>query len=49
VAKLVAQGKSQQDVIAAKPASDYEAKVPEAGATGDRFVGQLYAELKAAQ
>jgi cyclase len=47
VAKLIAQGKSQQEVIAAKPAADYEAKVPEAGTSEDRFIGQLYSELKA--
>jgi len=33
---------------AAKPTAAYDAKVPGVGTTGDRFVGQLYAELKAA-
>jgi cyclase len=46
VATLVKQGKTQQEVIAAKPTSDYDAKVPQAGTTGERFVGQLYAEIK---
>lgn len=47
VAALIAQGKSQNDVIAAKPLADLDAKVPQAGTTGDRFLGQVYAELAA--
>jgi cyclase len=46
VAKLVQQGKSPEDTLAAHPTSDYDAKVPQAKETSDRFVGQLYAELK---
>jgi glyoxylase-like metal-dependent hydrolase (beta-lactamase superfamily II) len=46
VAKLVSEGKTQEQVIAAKPTADYDAKVQQAGTTADRFVGQLYAELK---
>jgi cyclase len=46
VAKLVAQGKSQDEVIAAKPASDYTGKIKEVAMTEDRFIGQVYAELK---
>jgi cyclase len=46
VARLVQQGKTQEEVVAAKPASDYDARVPGVGTTGDRFLGQLYAELK---
>ena len=46
VAKLVKEGKTQEQVVAAKPTADYEAKVQQAGTTADRFVGQLYAELK---
>ena len=49
VAALVKQGKTQQEVIAAKPTSEYDAKVPQAGTTGERFVGQLYAELSGAR
>jgi glyoxylase-like metal-dependent hydrolase (beta-lactamase superfamily II) len=45
VAALVKQGKSQAEVLAAKPQADYDAKVPQPGTTGERFVGQLYAEL----
>lgn len=46
VAQLMKQGKSDKDVIAAHPTADYDAKVPMASMTADRFVGQLYAELK---
>ena len=46
VAKLVAQGQTQEQVTAAKLTADYDAKIQEAGTTGDRFIGQLYAELK---
>jgi hypothetical protein len=46
VARLVQQGKTQEEVVAAKPTSDYDARVPGVGTTGDRFLGQLYAELK---
>jgi cyclase len=46
VARLVQQGKTQEEVVAAKPTSDYDAHVPGVGTTGDRFLGQLYAELK---
>ena len=49
VAALVKQGKTQQDVVAAKPTSDYDAKVPQAAQTSDRFVGQLYAEVSGAR
>jgi cyclase len=46
VANLVQEGKSQDEVIAAKPAADFEARISEIGTTEDRFVGQLYAELQ---
>jgi cyclase len=49
VADLIQQGKSQQEVLAAHPTADYDAKVPQAATTSDRFVGQLYAELAAAK
>ena len=32
-------------IVASKPTADYDAKVPQPGTTGDRFIGQLYAEL----
>jgi cyclase len=46
VAVLVRQGKSVEDVLAAKPTSDYDATVPNSSTTSERFVRQLYAELK---
>lgn len=46
VAKLVAEGKSQNEVLAANVTSDYDAKVPNSKETTQRFVTQLYAELK---
>ena len=47
VQALINQGKSQDEVIAAKPLADLDAKVQQVGTTGDRFLGQVYAELKA--
>lgn len=46
VSQLIEQGKSEQEVVAAHPTADYDAKVPQAAQTCDRFVGQLYAEMK---
>jgi len=47
VAALVKQGKSQEEVVAAKPAAEFASRIKDAGMTEDRFVGQVYAELKA--
>ena len=50
VAGLVRQNKTQEEVVAAKLTADFDAKVPGATAmTADRFVGQLFQELKAAR
>jgi cyclase len=49
VAALVRQGKTQEEVLAAKPTSEYDARVPQAAQTADRFIGQLYAEIKGAR
>ena len=50
VEKMIREGKSQEEVLAAKVTSDYDPKVPGgAGMTADRFIGQLYAELKGAK
>ena len=46
VDKLVKEGKTQEQVIAAKPTAEFDAKVQQPGTTADRFVGQLFAELK---
>jgi cyclase len=47
VATLVVQGKTQDEVIAAKPTADYDARVPDAATTSTRILTQLYAEIKA--
>jgi cyclase len=49
VAELVKQGKSPEEVAAAHPTSEFDAKVPPVAGSSDRFVGQLYAELKPAK
>ena len=49
VAQLVAQGKTQEEVLAAHPTADFDARVPNSKETTDRFVTQLYAELKPAR
>jgi len=46
VARLIQQGKTQSEVIAAKPAADYAAKIPQTETNEDRFVGAVYADLK---
>jgi glyoxylase-like metal-dependent hydrolase (beta-lactamase superfamily II) len=47
VAALVRQNKTQEEVVASKPTAEFDAKVTGATpATADRFVGQLYQELK---
>ena len=55
VQALIAQGKSLQEVLAAKVTAPYDAKVPggllpagAAGTTADRFVSEVYSELKGA-
>ena len=45
VAALVQQGKTVDEVLAAKPTSDFD-NIPNASTTSERFVRQLYAELK---
>ncbi|MEO5922753.1 MAG: MBL fold metallo-hydrolase [Bryobacteraceae bacterium] len=49
IAPMVQQGKTLAEVVAAKPTADFEAKVQQPAATGERFIGQLYAELVAAK
>jgi glyoxylase-like metal-dependent hydrolase (beta-lactamase superfamily II) len=45
VAAMVKQGKTAQEIVAAKPTADYDAKIEQVGTTAERFVNQLYAEL----
>jgi len=47
IAPMVQQGKTVEEVLAAKPTSDYDAIVPNSSTTSERFVRQVYAELKA--
>jgi len=50
VAALVRQNKTQEEVVAAKLTAEFDATVTGAtAATADRFVGQLYQELKSAR
>jgi len=55
VQQLIAQGKSEQDVLAAKVTAPYDAKVPGgllpagAGTSADRFVSMIYSQLKSAR
>jgi len=49
VANLIKQGKTQDEVLAAKPTADYDAKVPNSTETTQRFVTQLYAQLRPAR
>jgi hypothetical protein len=45
--QLIQQGKTAEEATAAKLNSEYDSRVQGATAqTADRFVGQLYAELK---
>jgi glyoxylase-like metal-dependent hydrolase (beta-lactamase superfamily II) len=45
IAAMVDQGKSVDEVLAAKPTSDYD-NIPNASTTSERFIRQVYAELK---
>jgi cyclase len=46
VSQLVANGKSEQEVVSAHVTAEYDAKVPQAADTADRFVRQVYGEQK---
>jgi cyclase len=45
VGAMVEQGKTAQQIIAAKPTADYDSRIEQAGTSGERFINQLYAEL----
>ena len=47
IAVLVEQGKTVEEVIAAKPTADFDSRVPQAAQGAERFVKWVYAELKA--
>jgi len=46
IAPMVAQGKSLQDVIAAKPTAEFDGSVANSNTTSERFITQVYQELK---
>jgi glyoxylase-like metal-dependent hydrolase (beta-lactamase superfamily II) len=46
VAPMVAQGKTLAEVNAAKPTAEFDAKIQQPGTTAERFIGQLYGDLK---
>jgi cyclase len=48
VSQMVQQGKTADEVLATHPTSDYDARVPQSAETSERFVRQVYAELKPA-
>jgi len=47
VQKLVEQGRSLDEVIAAHPTAEFDARVPQSAQTADRFVRWVYAEVAA--
>ncbi|HKA41225.1 MAG TPA: MBL fold metallo-hydrolase [Burkholderiales bacterium] len=48
VAALMKQNKSQEEIVASKPTAEFDAKIGTA-VNADRFVGQLYQELRSAR
>jgi cyclase len=49
VAAQIKQGRTVEQVTAAKLTAEFDSKIVMPGTTGDRFIGQLYAELQAAK
>jgi glyoxylase-like metal-dependent hydrolase (beta-lactamase superfamily II) len=49
VAKLIAQGKTEKEVVASKPAADYAKKIPQTESSEDRFVSVVYEALKSGE
>jgi cyclase len=47
VAALLTQGKTEDEVVASKVTADLDAKIQQPGTTAERFVRQVYADLKA--
>jgi len=47
VSSMIQQGKTQDEVVALHLTADFEAKTSRPAGSGDRFVGQVYARLKA--
>ena len=49
VAALIAQGKTLDEAIAARPTAEFDASVPQGAQSAERFVKWVYTDLKAAQ
>jgi cyclase len=49
VAALVSQGKTLEEVIAAKPTADFDGQVSQGAQSSERFIKWLYSEVKAQQ
>jgi glyoxylase-like metal-dependent hydrolase (beta-lactamase superfamily II) len=49
VARLIQEGKSLEEAVAARPTADYDERTGNAGQSADRFVGQVYEELAGAK
>ena len=55
VQRMIAEGKTEQEVLAAKETAPYDAKIPGgllragAGTSADRFVSMVYSQLKSAR
>jgi glyoxylase-like metal-dependent hydrolase (beta-lactamase superfamily II) len=47
VTRLIQEGKSVEEAVAAKPTADYDERTGNAAQSADRFVSQVYEELKA--
>ena len=45
VAKLMKDGRTLPEIVAAKPTADFDQRTGNAAQSADRFVGQIYAEL----
>ena len=46
VQKMMTQGMTMEQIVAAKPTKEFDEKVGNAAMSADRFVGQIYAELR---
>jgi glyoxylase-like metal-dependent hydrolase (beta-lactamase superfamily II) len=46
VSKAIQAGQTQEQIVAAKPTAEFDQRTGNAAASADRFVGQLYAELR---
>jgi cyclase len=46
VQKMMTQGLTMEQIVAAKPTKEFDEKVGNAAMSADRFVGQIYAELR---